>query len=178
MGLNNDIRFYFLNYDFGENLSAVEMASFLRAQVFNMQFNVSPAMLTIKYNPHLSRYRMMLYREGLLHHNSPVINLYEYYQGRSDNLPDIRHRPEEGSDNSIHYQFDEDGLLMSINRYEEKKRVRRDIYDSKGYLGKTQYLDPENGYVRKETYHRLTDLFAFAGIIGFSKVETFCRPSI
>lgn len=96
----------------------------------------------------------MLYREGLLHHNSPVINLYEYYQGRSDNLPDIRHRPEEGSDNSIHYQFDEDGLLMSINRYEEKKRVRRDIYDSKGYLGKTQYLDPENGYVRKETYHR------------------------
>jgi len=32
MGLNNDIRFYFLNYDFGENLSAVEMASFLRAQ--------------------------------------------------------------------------------------------------------------------------------------------------
>jgi len=49
---------------------------------------------------------------------------------------------------------DNNGILMYNNIFVDRKKIRRDEFDSEGYLSRTQHLDHETGHPRIETYYR------------------------
>lgn len=169
-------KFYFLNIDFGESRTGIENASLLRANLFYNHLNINPTMVTTQYNPRLNLQREKLYAKGLLAEQCKIINLYEYFQ---DTIPynnpvqhdqwnkndDWTYQPVNGTKDHRIYneqnQFiyyrkcSEDGFLLYNNVFVGKKKVRRDAFDSNGYLSKMQYLDQEHGNITSETYfHR------------------------
>lgn len=175
MYYRENMKFYFLNSDLGENRTGIENASLLRARMFKFSLHISPIIATAAYNPWLNLQRKKLYESGLLCQDSEIINLYEYFQEtitydtNSDsetfktndkwiykpvnNTKDYRIY-DENNNLLIYRKCDVNGLLLYNNIFVNKKKVRRDYYDSNGFLSKSQFLDLQNSQVYSEAYYR------------------------
>lgn len=175
MEAEREIKYYFLNQDFGEALTGVESASLLRARLFHKYINVSPTMLTSTYNPQLNIRRKKIYDSGKLNKDCKIINLYEFYQETKDyqqpynkltnkKIDGWTYESVEGkndikvydqNNNYIMYQsYNDEGMLIFNYIYANNKRIRRDSYDSNGYLSRTRYFDPKTGQITSETYFK------------------------
>lgn len=175
MNYKNEVKFYFLNQDIGDTLTGVESASLLRARLFKKNLHISPIIVTAAFNPRLNIQRKKLYENGLLDKDSKIINLYEYFQGitYTNQLPynesykansRWRYKPVENThdyrifdeNNKLiaYRKCDDNAILMYNNIFLDQKKVRRDVYDSRGFLSKTQHLNHETGQVFFESYYR------------------------
>ena len=167
------MQFYFLNSDLGENRTGVENSSLLRAKLFSRYLGVDPVIATASYHPRLNLQREKLYESGLLSTNSKIINMYEFFQGIPDSaaLYGEWHRnetwkydPVQGTKDYrisnekdkllLYRKCDKEGRLIYDNVFVNRKKVRRDTYDSNGCLSRMQFLDPEDGETQCETYYR------------------------
>lgn len=170
-----DVKFYFLNQDMGETLTGIENSSLLRARLFQKKLQISPIIITAAYNPRLTIQRRKLVGNFSLPKECEILNLYEYYQeirssdqvlyeetfnGNTfwqyksvENTQDYRIY-DENNKMIIYRKCDESGLLMYNNIFLNKKKVRRDVYDCRGFLSRTQHLDPVTDQVTFESYHR------------------------
>jgi len=173
--IEKDVTYYFLNKDFGESLTGIEISSLLRAKLFQKKLGINPILATAAYNPRLQIHIQSLRNSGQLNVNCKIINLYEFFQEVGNHEQKLPSKPNINNDkwlykpvdhtkdnrtydeknNMILYRkCDENGLLMYNNIFLNKKKVRRDTFDPNGFLSRTQHLDPITGKVTLESYHR------------------------
>lgn len=175
MTYRENVKFYFLNSDLSENRTGIENASLLRARMFKISLDISPIIATAAYNPWLNLQRKKLYQEGLLYKDCKIINLYDYFQENTtfdtdlggdtfkpnrkwiykpvENTRDYRIY-DENNDLLMYRKCDVNGKLMYNNIFVNKKKVRRDTYDSNGFLSRSQFLDTHSGQPYCEAYYR------------------------
>ncbi|ELK38939.1 glycosyltransferase [Brevibacillus agri BAB-2500] len=176
MDYRNNTKFYFLNIDLSDNRTGIENAALMRTRLFHDHLKIVPTIVTTKYNPRLNIQRVELVNKGYISSDTKVINLYEYFQETIThecklesnswaNNPKWIYKPVENKhdiriydemNNLLVYRgCDDKGLIKYNNIFVNKKKVRRDNFDSNGYLSRTQHLDQETGQVRVEVYYRV-----------------------
>lgn len=175
MEYEGKVKYYFLEQDFGEFRTGVESSALLRARIFKKYLAINPILLTVTYNTGLNTQRRNLYEKNLLDYDCQIINMYEYFQETETNNTELQigtpknnnkwiyrtvantndYRVYDKNNNQIMYQAcDDNGLLMYNNIYANKKKVRKDSYDSNGVLSRSRFFDPKTGQVSSETYYR------------------------
>lgn len=168
--------FYFLNKDLPEKRTGIENASLLRSRVFEKELGIIPIIITASYNPRLNLQRRHLVDKQLISKNVTVINLYEYYQGTNSVKLDPNIKPlirinkwtyqniegtfdyrvyDENNKKIMYRACDREGRVKYINFFYNGKKVRRDYFDSNGFLSKVQTLDKKTGRVTLETYYTI-----------------------
>lgn len=166
--------FYFLNLDLPERRTGIENASLLRNRVFEKELGITPTIITTKYNPRLNLQRQELLDYSLISENVDILNLYEYYQKTDlENVPFVTkelktntawtYQNIRGTFNyrvyntkgqkMIYHACDAMGRLKYNNVFHQGKKVRREYFDSNGFLSKVQMVDSDSGSVSFETYY-------------------------
>lgn len=132
--------FYFLNSDLSETLTGIESNSLLRARMFQNYLNISPIIATSSYNPRLHTRQEALVQAGLLDRNTKLINLYDQIQETANwnNGGQIKGCRNDHADTSINENF-----------------IRKDTYDDRGFLSRTQFINPEEEKIHSEQFYRL-----------------------
>jgi poly(glycerol-phosphate) alpha-glucosyltransferase len=167
-------KYFFLIEDLGEKRTGIETSTLNRSRLFMKFLGINPIIITVKYNPKLNKQRRDLIRNGLLLSEVKIINMYEYFQETVTELrPNyaqilnklegleyknvqgtLDYRISQNGELITYRKCDDEGTLLFNNIFMEHKKVRRDWYDSNGYLSKTQILEPERGHTITEVYYR------------------------
>lgn len=172
--------FSFLNVDMGLQRTGVENASLLRAALFVQELQITPTILTSKYNPQLRFAETRLRSAGHLAKGVPLRNMYDDYQEAGTFDPDKhaaveRLKPELNlaldwksvPNTNDHRVFDQAGRKLMyvarrsdtgrigyINHFHNDVKWRRDIYDCRGFLSCVQMLGEPDAKVVQEIFLR------------------------
>lgn len=158
------MRFYFLLRDIGLRYSGIEASSILRANLFCNQLGVFPFFITSKYRSFHNKDFLDLQRVGKVNKKLVNINVYDVLQG-IDRKSKAKIAKYYFSDDECEAEvpgymdkkvFDSEGglsryivyhkkynLLHFINHFKNRKKWRRDYYDSLGFLSSTQYISDD-----------------------------------
>ncbi len=148
--------------------AGIEFAAFRRARLFKNYFGCEPYFLTHEYQNDVVE---QLTKYGL---DNPILNMYDHFQGidRATEPDRIAQLPPISADCQVHYVesnvrvlrnerllmyciFDPDNQkLRYINFFENGKKIRRDTYDSLGFLSRRQTLEPTTGLPTEALYYR------------------------
>ena len=156
---------YFLNVDFGKNLTGIERSSLKRACLFKNYLNITPIFLCSKLNLELDEQVERYKKIGWMPESCQVINVYDDLRKRSSgNLavplePQLKYYRADDFKvidiNEKHqtYTTEHSSMLMYIvwrdtaktklnyiNFFFNKKKIRREKYDLNGFLYLIQYL--------------------------------------
>ena len=169
---------WFLNQDIRFKRSGVENASLMRAKLFAECLGKPVSLLTAEYNPELSASVEQLRTAKQLPPEVVVFSIYDNIQQAS---PDYlvsqtqQKTPVQASGLTRHAikgeidfkWFDsrgrllmyevhsrETGKLLYVNHFAGGKKIRRDRYDTRGFLSQTQILNPDLGIVLFEQFFR------------------------
>ncbi|MGF9855395.1 glycosyltransferase [Bacillus paramobilis] len=136
---------YFLNLDYGDKLTGIEVASLKRAKLFDEYLNYNVELLSIKYRRILNEHRDMYSREYGFSDKIAFNNLYEYFQ-RSE----IRKMYNDISDSIWSHStgFNKENVIKVVN--EEREIIKYIVY----YEGDTQKIDYINHFVHGKKYMR------------------------
>ncbi|MBR1579110.1 MAG: CapA family protein [Selenomonadaceae bacterium] len=159
---------FFMLRNFKTNASGLELSALRRATLFKKYFGCDVQLLTNEYQndatDNLARYGP----------DGKLLNMYDYFQGidRETTPEKIAQLPPIGADCLIEYRgsdmrvrrddrllmycaFDPDNQkLRYINYFEDGKKIRRDTFDTLGFLSRRQELEPETGAVQSAEYYR------------------------
>lgn len=115
--------------------SGIEYSAFRRAEMFREQLGIETTFVTHEYQydllEHCATYGI----------NFHVLNLYDYYQGVNRNFKE----PPEAEARYVNFPDD------------EQRVIRRDTYDTLGFLSRRQELDPTNLRPYEVFYYRPDD---------------------
>jgi glycosyltransferase involved in cell wall biosynthesis len=170
----------FLNIDIHWHRTGIEVASLLRARLFEQELGIVPDILAARYNPQQHDVVAFLRKTGKLSDHVEVWNLYDFFQeaGSFDPLlhrsVDLLKSGLEGTfewrevvDRCDHEVFNDAGKrvmyvardlttgeVIHVNHFEDDIKWRRDVYDCRGFLSCIQFIEPDQGQVSREDYLR------------------------
>ncbi|PEC19908.1 glycosyltransferase [Bacillus cereus] len=171
---------YFLNLDYGEKLTGIEIASLKRAQLFDKFLNYDVELLSIKYRRILDQYRCIYSKEYNFSNKINFENLYEYFQHSeirktfkdvTDGIWAYSKEPNKehvvkviNEDKDIIkytvYHEEDNQKINYINHFIHGKKYMREQFDEYGTLSNKQYFDEAQKIVREE-YYRTDGTIAF-----------------
>ena len=163
----NGVMFFMLR-NIKATLSGLELSSLRRAELFEKYFDCEVRLLTNEYQNSAAENLARYYNGGRL------LNMYDFFQSinralereRRAELPPIDAdcvveyvgsdmRIRRGGQLLMYVGFDGDNQkLRYINFFDGGKKIRRDIYDSLGFLSRRQLLDRETELPTEAIYHR------------------------
>ncbi|WP_026867713.1 glycosyltransferase [Jeotgalicoccus marinus] len=162
--------YYFIGNNLGSTLTGIEKAQLNRMNLFNLN-NQPASVVFVKYNPKL--------HENMKRFNiqENVFSIYDYFQDSIkfkeehynwpqywlkeigltieyvDNTYDMRIYDNEKFIMYAHFKDKYYSKIDYINYFDiNRKKIKRDIFDSRGFLSKTVYLD-NNNEVSHERYY-------------------------
>lgn len=171
----NNLSIFFLVHKISNTNSGIENSSLMRARLFEKEFGLCPAFLISQYNPFFSGEKRCLADKGRISLDLSFFNVFDYYQGISEETKEAEALPFIGPDWLVHtVPNTEDhrvydscmNLIMYIKRHPSTTRIeyinhfsqghkwRRDTYDSRGFLSRIQLLSPNFGIIEYEYYLR------------------------
>lgn len=169
---HNQKKYLFLNENLNYRLTGIEQSSLLRAKLFFEQLDITPYILTVRYNNNLEHVKEHLKKHNILHERVPVINMYEYFQETKKGQTQKTYLKNNSwtykkvantydyrvyyKDTLIKYKkyLENKRQINFINYFSRGKKVQRNKYDANGYLSVSQALDNETERVIMETYYR------------------------
>lgn len=167
------MNFYFLTVDIGLKYAGVEASSILRSELFCNQLNIYPSFITSKYRPFHDKVFSDLKINSKINKKIENINVYDILQDidrsslavKADGLIDSEEKAILVPGYLDKKVFDPDGklkkylvfhkrydLLHYINFFKDRKKWRREYYDSLGFLSSSQFLHDDKAYL--EIYYR------------------------
>lgn len=162
----------FLNINFNGHLTGIERASLLRAKIFHEQLQITPTLVTVRYNHLLRTVYENHIAKGTAHPEIPMVNMYEQFQGSREGIkqqsfiknPHFEYKAVNGTNDYRVYREEKfiqyikrraNGDLDYINHFSNGKKVGRYKYDHNGYLSVYQTLDAETARVLQEDFHHI-----------------------
>lgn len=163
---------YFLNVHLNKKLTGVEQASLLRAKIFHEYLQITPTIVTVRYNHQFRRVCQNHIAEGTLHPKLPLLNMYEDLQGtmlgtKQKEFQKAEHFTYKKGQNTNDYRvYCDDKLIQYVKRFEDGtidyinfvsngKKIGRYKYDMNGYLSVYQVLDSETQRVLQEDFYHV-----------------------
>ncbi|PGX14430.1 hypothetical protein COE07_05255 [Bacillus sp. AFS033286] len=163
---------YFLNLDYGEKLTGIEISSLKRAQIFDEFLNYDIKLLSLKYRRTLDKCRSMYLDSYRLSNKVNFANLYGDFQ-HSENRKISKHVSEsiwsaaqEPNQENVVKVINENKEVIKYIVYDEKdkqkinyinnfihgKKYMKELFDEYGTLSSKQYFDDTQKIVREEYY--------------------------
>lgn len=164
---------YFLLLDIGLKYAGVEASALLRSKLFCNRLNIIPSFITSKYRSFHDKDFSELKKLGKINSKIININIYDILQNVDRTLPATKadylisdnekvipvpgHLDKKVFDSNgelnkyivFHKKYN---LLHFINHFKDKRKWRRDFYDSLGFLSSTQFLHEDKSHL--EIYYR------------------------
>lgn len=152
---------YFLNLDYGEKLTGIEISSLKRAQIFDEFLNYDIKLLSLKYRRTLDKCRSMYLDSYRLSNKVNFANLYGDFQ-HSENRKISKHVSEsiwsaaqEPNQENVVKVINENKEVIKYIVYDEKdkqkinyinnfihgKKYMKELFDEYGTLSSKQYFD-------------------------------------
>ncbi|CUB11473.1 putative poly(glycerol-phosphate) alpha-glucosyltransferase [Bacillus cereus] len=173
---------YFLNLDYDEKLTGIEISSLKRAKLFDQFLKYDIELLTIKYRRILDKYRQIYSNEYNFSDKVKFNNLYEYFQRsevrktfKSMNHSVWAYTKESDKEHIIKvineekeiikymvYHEGNNQTINYINHFIHGKKYMREQFDEYGTLSTKQYFDESQKVIREEYYRK-------GGTIAFVK---------
>ncbi|WP_001226070.1 glycosyltransferase [Bacillus cereus] len=163
---------YFLNLDYGEKLTGIEISSLKRAQIFDEFLSYDVKLLSIKYRRTLDKCKSMYADSYGLSAKVNFANLYEDFQ-HSENRKISKHvsdsiwayTQEPNQENVVKvinenkevikyivYDEKDQQKINYINNFIHGKKYMKELFDEYGTLSSKQYFDDTQKIVREEYY--------------------------
>lgn len=169
-------KIYFCNVDFGTRLTGIERSSFKRAILFKKYLNKTPYFITVSFNLQLRENWDHYKKIGWIPKECKLFNLYEdiLNLGENDtvktaptsliledgNLKDIsethaRFYKHNSSFNMYLVWRDSNKTVLNyINYFHNKRKIRRDKFNSEGVRVVTQYLGDDGNVISEDIFSK------------------------
>jgi len=183
-------KIFFLNLDLKQKMAGIELSALNRTKLFSSHLNIEPIFLTIGFNNTIFKDKEHVIASNRASKNLSSMSIYDYFldthniknEKTSDrNINHYRLLPVEQEPSDIR-MYDpkgnligfcrrhKDDLSLSYINYFNKigKVFRRETYDSRGIIIKTELIDAKNNDedIMQDLYHRAN------GSIGIVKSST------
>jgi poly(glycerol-phosphate) alpha-glucosyltransferase len=181
---------FFLNLDLKQKMAGIELSSLNRTKLFSTYFDIEPIFLTIGFNNTLFKDKEHVIKSNRASKNLSIMSIYDYFLDTHDiktekssdrNISRFKLLPveEEPSDVRMYdpkghligfCRRHKDDLGLSYINYFNKigKIFRRETYDSRGFIIRTELIDSKNNEedIMQDLFHRAN------GSIGIIKSST------
>ncbi len=164
---SNGVMFFMLR-NLKSNASGLELSALRRATLFKKFFGLEVCLLTNEFQNNATDLLETYHADGQL------LNMYDYFQeiDRRSTPARIAELPPIDADCRVEYvgsdmrvmregrmlmycSFDADNLkLRYINFFDGGKKIRRDTFDTLGFLSRRQTLEPTTGATTEAEYYR------------------------
>lgn len=188
---------FFLNLDVRIELTGVEVSAMARAKVFYEHLGMESIYVCTRYNPWLHDNVAVVLQAGRGYPGLKVANMYDWFQGVGDTLRESEPRrfvPMSGYDvapsNSADSIVLKDGIvkgyvsrdpktqaILYYNHIHNEKIWRRDWYDCRGFLSKTEFVDSDHYTIAGlyEYYFRPDGTLALVRLNQFNDSKQCCH---
>lgn len=166
-------KFFILNSNFGEKRSGIDNAALYRAMLFKRSLGIFPVIVTATYNARLNLQRRKLVETGLIDQDIKIINLYDDLQEtqtegimrqnemwksngswRRQAISNSKNYRLFDRNSKLYVEPDEEGRVIFSTLFINMTRMRRETFDTNGFLSKVELYDPSNGKIYMEIYYR------------------------
>ena len=183
IGALHGVMCFLLNFVPHNASAGLELSSFRRAALFREELGIDTWFLTDQYQPAAIDNCLRQIALGRLS-SVRLVNLYDYAQGIK--RQDLSRHPVELSINSswqvknvqgsvdqlvltqnqplmyIHRTEDPSHAIDYVNYVKDARITRRDTFDRLGFLSRTEFVTPENGFTHTALYFRPNGTLALA----------------
>lgn len=173
--MNNEDMHYFILPSFGLKFGGLT-GTILKKARFLSEAGYKCTVLTMTYSKDFYAIKKAQRKNGKLGENVELLNAFYFFSGESEdrprirkiNKPKLRSKTVEYSKKRNTYRvykkgvlkeswtYDKKDRLSLINYYQDnRKKYKRTMFDTKGYLTQSEYLSSQNDNVTTRIYHRM-----------------------